>query len=183
MRMLTKFWSRRMNEHQKPHNPEMEFERQDLQPRGVYNFLVGLGVGCALVALFLWGAYHSLDAYSRRHQPPQNPIAPPANTSTRFVTPDDVARFPQPRLEQNERIEINEFRLKEEQTLNSYGWADEKAGVARIPIDRAMQLVAQRGLPTTPRIGAVPSSTVSLGQEAAQRSDTSNASQQKKVKK
>ncbi len=32
--------------------------------------------------------------------------------------------------------------------LNSYGWVDRKHGVIRIPIERAMDLVAQRGLPT-----------------------------------
>jgi hypothetical protein len=31
--------------------------------------------------------------------------------------------------------------------LNSYGWIDKSAGVIRIPIDRAMDLLAQRGLP------------------------------------
>jgi hypothetical protein len=43
----------------------------------------------------------------------------------------------------------------------------------RIPIDRAMELVAQRGLPTRPQTGAVPPSDVAMGKEAARRSDTS----------
>src|SRR5208282_5249649 len=32
-------------------------------------------------------------------------------------------------------------------TLHSYGWVDEKAGTVRIPIERAMDLLVQRGLP------------------------------------
>ena len=48
-------------------------------------------------------------------------------------------------------MEINEFRVQEEKTLHSYGWMDQQAGVVRIPIDRAMELVAQRGLPTRPQ--------------------------------
>ena len=34
-----------------------------------------------------------------------------------------------------------------ERGLGSYDWVDQKNGVVRIPIDRAMDLVAQRGLP------------------------------------
>jgi hypothetical protein len=64
--------------------------------------------------------------------------------------------------------------LQEEQTLNSYGWVDEKTGVVRVPIERAMQLLAQRGLTTTPKAGTVPPSAVNVATQAAQRSDTSN---------
>jgi hypothetical protein len=96
-----------------------------------------------------------------------------AATETRIVPPEEYKKFPQPRLERNERIEINEFRLQEEQTLNSYGWVDQKAGVVRIPIDRAMQLIAQRGLQATPRVGTVPPSEVNVVNQATQRSDTS----------
>ena len=103
-----------------------------------------------------------------------------ADTDTRIVSPDEIKKFPQPRLERNERVEINDFRLREEQTLNSYGWVDEKAGVVRIPIERAMQLVAQRGLPTTPKAGTIPPSAVNVANQAAQRSDTSGTSAQPK---
>ena len=57
--------------------------------------------------------------------------------------------------------------------MHSYGWVDQQAGVVRIPIDRAMELLAQRGLPTRPQAGAVPPSDVNMAKEAARRSDTS----------
>ncbi|OLC96545.1 MAG: hypothetical protein AUH86_09440 [Acidobacteria bacterium 13_1_40CM_4_58_4] len=60
-------------------------------------------------------------------------------------------KFPEPRLEINERTQLNGFRLDEEKKLNSYGWVDQKAGVVHIPIERAMQIVAQRGLPVRPQ--------------------------------
>ncbi len=58
----------------KHESPETGFERQDLSPRGVYAFLMGLGVGVALVAIVLWGLYHAMDAYIRTHQPRQSPL-------------------------------------------------------------------------------------------------------------
>lgn len=38
----------------------------------------------------------------------------------------------------------------EEAVLNSYGWVDRKAGIARIPINRAIAIVAAKGLPSRP---------------------------------
>jgi hypothetical protein len=154
-------------------NPELEFEHQDLSPGAVYAFLTGLAVAGILIYFVLWGLYHYLDAYQRSHQPPQNPLVQ-AESDTRHVRPQQIQKFPQPRLEKNERVEINDFLLKEEQTLDSYGWVDQKAGVVRIPIDRAMQLIAQRGLSTTPKVGTVPPSEVNVVNQAAQRADVSN---------
>ena len=55
--------------------------------------------------------------------------------------------FPSPQLEIDERTELNKDRLREEQTLSTYDWVDQNAGTVRIPIDRAMDLIAERGLP------------------------------------
>lgn len=42
------------------------------------------------------------------------------------------------------------LRPGEDAILNSYGWVDQKNGIARIPIDRAIDIVAARGLPARP---------------------------------
>jgi hypothetical protein len=156
------------------------FERQDLTAQSVFGFLLSLIVGGVLVYFVVLGLYALLDARQRTRQPQQSPLVQPADTNTRIVAPDEIKKFPEPRLERNERIEINDFRLLEEQTLNSYSWVDEKPGLVRIPIERAMQLVAQRGLPTTPKAGTIPPSAVNVANQAAQRSDTSETSAQPK---
>lgn len=148
------------------------FEREDMTAQSVFGFLISLAVGGVIVYFVIWGLYHFMDARQRARQPQLSPLVKQVEMDTRKVSPDDIARFPQPRLEQNERLEINDFRLKEEQTLNSYGWVDEKAGVVRIPIERAMQLLAQRGLPTTPKAGTTPPSAVNVAGQAAERADT-----------
>jgi len=173
--MRARCWNQHMDKEIKhgEHNPKLEFEHQDMSPNAVYAFLTGLAVAGILVYFVLWGLYHYLDAYQRSHQPPQNPLVQ-SEADTRSVPPQAIQKFPQPRLEKNERVEINDFLFKEEQTLNSYGWVDQKDGVVRLPIDRAMQLIAQRGLPTTPKAGTVPPSEVNVVNEAAQRADVSN---------
>jgi hypothetical protein len=179
----TKYWNRHMIEETKHGHEEEGFERQDLSSQGVFAFLISLAVGGLLVYFVVWGLYDFLDARQRSHQPQQNPLVKQLDADPRIVSPEEITKFPQPRLERNERVEIGDFRLKEEQTLNSYGWVDEKAGVVRIPIERAMQLLAQRGLPTTPKAGTVPPSAVNVATEAAGRSDTSGQSSQTHTQK
>lgn len=162
------------------HNEDAEFEREDLGAKPVILFLVGLTVGCVLLALVLKGMYSYLDAWENRHQPAPNPLAQQTRPDLRSVTPGDITKFPEPRLETDEPREITAFRIHEEQTLHSYGWVDQPAGVVRIPIDRAMELVAQRGLPSRPQAGTVPPSDVKMVREAARRSDTSRQPAKKK---
>ena len=54
---------------------------------------------------------------------------------------------PEPRLQTEPREDLAALRTREDATLSSYGWVDRNAGVVRIPIDRAMELTLQRGLP------------------------------------
>jgi len=55
--------------------------------------------------------------------------------------------FPGPRLQVNPAKDIQEMRAAEDATLNSYGWVNPEAGIVRIPIDRAIEILAQKGLP------------------------------------
>jgi len=96
---------------------------------------------------------------------------------TRVANDEDLEKFPEPRLEKDERKNLKDARVAEDETLYSYGWVDEKAGVVRIPIDRAMELIAQRGLPTRLQTGTTPSSVVN---QAATQSDNSGTAKRKK---
>jgi hypothetical protein len=53
----------------------------------------------------------------------------------------------EPRLQRSPANEIYEFRRKEDAVLHGYGWVDKNAGTVRIPIDEAMRLTVERGLP------------------------------------
>jgi hypothetical protein len=62
-------------------------------------------------------------------------------------------------LEHSERRQFEGIVQEQDKVLASYDWVDEKNGVVRIPIDQAMELLAQRGLPVRPEGGvAQPSS-------------------------
>ena len=51
--------------------------------------------------------------------------------------------IPEPKMWATPADEIDALRSEEEAILNSYGWADKKSGIARIPIDRAMDLIVE----------------------------------------
>jgi len=59
-----------------------------------------------------------------------------------------VQRFPTPRLQTDDgNEEIAEMHAREDLLLDHYSWVDRSSGKVRIPIARAMQLIAQHGLP------------------------------------
>ena len=69
-----------------------------------------------------------------------------------------------PRLQQFPVNEFYEFRQREEATLKNYGWIDRGAGRVQIPIDEAMRLVVERGLPArAPQTGAEPAAPDTSG--------------------
>jgi hypothetical protein len=125
-----------------------DFERQDIGSAGIIYFFVGLAAATVLIHFLLVGLYDFLDKREKAQQAPMNPLVTDTSADTRKIPekyPDKV--FPDPRLETDERNQLDQIRLTEEQKLSTYDWVDQKAGTVRIPIDRAMDLVAQRGLP------------------------------------
>ncbi|HEY6199544.1 MAG TPA: hypothetical protein VI231_13105, partial [Candidatus Binatia bacterium] len=52
----------------------------------------------------------------------------------------------EPQLQVNAPSELRTIREAEDRMLNSYGWVDPQGETVRIPIDRAMEILAQKGL-------------------------------------
>lgn len=53
----------------------------------------------------------------------------------------------EPQLQPRPARELQTLRAAEDEVLETYGWVDRQQGLARIPIDRAMELLAEKGLP------------------------------------
>lgn len=122
------------------------FEHEDLTSKGPYYFMAGLVLLCLVIYLIAFGIYHALDKYETAHQPAVSPMVTP-EADTRTMTHEETQTFPQPRLEENERTQLRSFIEDQDQKLATYDWVDKDKGILRIPIDRAMELVAKRGLP------------------------------------
>jgi hypothetical protein len=127
--------------------PQGDFDRQhsgpgheptDLSLRGIMSFAVGLTI-LGLVVFFVLSTVvmRNFLREERREL---------AARPERFR--DDRGQFPEPRLQSSPPGDLTTMRKQDAQALNSYGWVDRKKGVARIPIDRAIDILAREGLPS-----------------------------------
>jgi len=151
-----------MSDHTHPTNSggHGDYERRDIGTAGIFYFFAGLVVAGVLVYFIVEGMFWFLDKKYEAEQPPVSPLVAAGPKDTRHLPPEyktdseskDYEKyleknFPVPQLETNERTELNKTRLREEDTLSTYDYVDQSAGTVRIPIDRAMELLAARGLP------------------------------------
>jgi hypothetical protein len=112
-----------------------------------------------VIYFILIAMYRYLDNYDRTHQPPANPMAAtagmdPQSMSYKQIQEQAQQTFPKPVLEHSEQTQYLDELRKENEVLGSYAWVDQNNGVVRIPIDQAMDLLAQRGLPVIPQASA-----------------------------
>jgi hypothetical protein len=112
-------------------------EESDVNAWAVGRFGIALLLFCIVTLALLFGLFRYFHTRITEVQGPEKAAAPSQQP-------------PQPRLLSSEGEELRRVRAAEEQILNSYGWVDTGKGVVRIPIQRAMELVAQRGLPSRP---------------------------------
>ena len=147
-------------------NGHADFERRDITVAGVVYFMVGLAVVAILIHFIVAGMYKYLDHRFESQQRAVSPLVTNPARDTRTLPPEfktdsegsDYEKylqksFPEPQLEIDERTELNKVRLYEENRLSTYDYVDKDAGTVRIPIERAMDLLAQRGLPTRTQPG------------------------------
>jgi len=166
-----------------PVNPAQhgDYERRDIGVKGVLYFLAGLAVAVVLVYFIVDGLYSYLDKRSEAGQVPISPLVSNTPKDTRHVSKDYTeSAFPTPRLEDDERGQLNDVRIKEEQTLSSYDYIDQNTGTVRIPIERAMDLIAQRGLPLRNQAAGADASTAT---KPAQENDKEEEKEKNQAKK
>jgi hypothetical protein len=154
------------------HGHGTEFEREDLGTRGVFAFMIGLAVTGIVIYFIIVGMYSFLDNYEQSHMETASPLVTNAGAMSRVVTQAEMDKAFKdngaPMLETNERGEFKDFLINQEDQLNSYGWVDKDAGVAHIPIQRAMDLIVQQGLPVYPQTSADTAVGKTEGKSSAQ---------------
>jgi hypothetical protein len=129
-------------QHSDPHGTGHEERDVSLRPL-VWGFagLVALIVVSVVLMRVLLGYLAVREA---ENSPPANPLA---QSFGRQVPPE-------PRLQTDPLQDLRALHAEEDAVLNTYGWVDRKAGVVRIPVQRALDLLAQRGLPARPQAPA-----------------------------
>ena len=115
-------------------NPDVTHERSDVDIRAILRFGVALTLTAVVIHLAL---YWLLEQYENG-APRSAPVV---------SAPDAEEQTPAPRLQIAPRRNLAEMRAAEERKLTTYGWVDKEKQTVRIPIGRAMELLAEPGLP------------------------------------
>jgi hypothetical protein len=113
-------------------------ETSDVSIRPLAIFLAWLTGSIVVVIIVCAWLFSVFEHSAERREPQPSPLAE-AHPQTRG-----------PLLQVSAREDLRALRAREEQVLTSAAWIDKDRQLARIPIDRAMQFVAQQGLPKWP---------------------------------
>ena len=117
------------------------YEKTDAHAGDTYRaglYILGTMVVSALVVVPM---YRFLGRREAREQAP---------AATVLKADPKAAPVAFPALVTSEPAVLAEFRAQEDALLTSYGWVEKDKGIARLPIDVAMGIVAERGLPKFP---------------------------------
>jgi len=117
---------------------DVHHETSDVNIRAVFGFGGALIVVALLINLVTYLLFRYFDAREGRPVAAQYPLA--AGQASRVP--------PEPRLQTNPRQDLADLRARENDALTTYGWVDRNAGIVRIPIDEAIRLTLERGLPS-----------------------------------
>jgi hypothetical protein len=119
-------------------NGAVGHETRDANVRSISKFIVGLVVGVVAAMLLMWFLFDRFAIREARESPRPDTMA----ASNPQKAP------PEPRLQPAPAMDLTQFRAAEEKILNDYAWVDPEKGIVRIPVDRALELVAKEGLPS-----------------------------------
>jgi hypothetical protein len=135
--------------HGDPVHDDVSFEKQDVEPKTIYIYLIGLAVAVVLsyaVCIFVLRATTSV---AIKYDTP-----PPAVRQEMGKAFDEMP--PEPRLQgvpghgNDPQEDLREKMQADSQENEKAGWVDQDAGIARIPVKDAMAIIAQKGLPGAP---------------------------------
>ena len=128
-----------VNEHDLEYGPTpagAKYEHTDIDTSVGYKFALWLIVAMVISVGIVYGTFwffegqaRSTDALAQKY-----PLAVGQHREP-----------PAPNLQKQPFKDVYQLRLGEAEKLGSYGWVDKQGGVARIPIDRAMEVMLQRG--------------------------------------
>jgi len=115
---------------------EAKHEDSDVDVKAIATFAIGLVVAAAIIHGLVW----LLFVYFTNERATSARLFPLAATQESQLPPE-------PRLQTTPRLDLLEMRAHEDELLTGYSWVNKDAGVVRIPIDQAMRIVVERGLP------------------------------------
>ena len=143
------------------------YEQSDVKVAGIVVFLIAMGIFVVVTALTCYGIGKVLNAHINKEDGPNNhwtktvdvrqlgnmPSSPALQNKMAEITQS----FPTPRVQLDDgNQDIADLHAREDILLDNYTWIDRSKGTVRIPIGRAMEIVAQKGLPVASPVQTEP---------------------------
>ncbi len=148
------------------HNPEeidasKGYEQSDVRVTGIVVFLTALAIFVAVAGVLAYGLGKAINAWMNKEDGPTSKWTAtvdirqlgnlPNNPEMQHKVAELTQQFPTPRLQLDDgNQDVADLHQREDLLLDHYTWVDSAQGKVRIPIDQAMALIAQRGLPVAP---------------------------------
>ena len=143
------------------------YEQTDVRATGILVFLTALGVFVVVTAVLCYGIGYVINADMKKEDGAKTRWSKTVDVTTlgNLASSPELQnkmatmtqQFPTPRLQTDDgNQEIADLHAKEDLLLENYSWVDQSQGKVRIPIERAMELIAQQGLPVAPAVTEAP---------------------------
>jgi hypothetical protein len=152
------------------HGPEPEeidttagYELSDVRVTGIVVFLTALAIFVAVTGILCYGIGKVINAQMKKEDGPNSKWTKTAEVRELGNMPSSpelqnkmaelTQQFPSPRVQTDDgNQDVADLHAREDLLLENYTRVDGKPGQVRIPIERAMELVAQHGLPVAPAV-------------------------------
>jgi hypothetical protein len=156
------------------HGPKSEeidasagYEQSDVRVTGIIVFLTALAIFVAVAGVLAYGLGKVINARMNQEDGPNNKWTTainirelgnlPNNPEMQHKVAELTRTFPTPRVQTDDgNQDVADLHEREDLLLDNYSWVDQSQGKIRIPIERAMELIAQRGLPVAPAVQRQP---------------------------
>ena len=146
------------------------YERSDASVTGIAVFLTALLIFVAVIGVLCYGIGKVFNEHINKQDGPNSKWTKtvdvrqlgnlPSNPELQNKIAEMTQSFPTPRVQiDNGDQDVADLHAREDLLLNYYSWANQPQGKVRIPIERAMELIAQRGLPVAPAVETAPPMT------------------------
>ena len=143
------------------------YERTDASVVGIAVFMTSLLIFVAVIGLLCYGIGKVFNSHMNAEDGPNSKWTKtadirqlgnlPSNPEMQNKVAEMTQSFPTPRLLVDDGDQdVADLHAREALLLENYSWVDQSKGKVRIPIERAMELIAQRGLPVAPTVQTSP---------------------------
>ncbi len=143
------------------------FEQSDVKITGILVFITALSIFVVVTAVLCYGIGKVINANMDKEDGPTSRWAKtvdirqlgnlPNNPEMQNKVAELTQQFPTPRVQVDDgNQDVADLHAREDLLLDNYSWVDATHAKVRIPIERAMELIAQRGLPVAPAVQTAP---------------------------